>query len=37
VDLKTADRAAILAAANERGLAVNGDSVTICGTRFSLT
>jgi len=36
VDLQAADRAAILAAAQARGLAVNGDGINICGTRFRL-
>ena len=37
VDLKAADKTAILAAANARALAVDGDSVMICGTRFRIT
>ncbi len=36
VDLQAADRPAILAAAQARDLAVNGDSINICGTRFRL-
>jgi hypothetical protein len=36
LDLEVADRAAILAAATARGLAVDGDMVMICGTRFRL-
>lgn len=36
VDLQVADKAAILAAAETRGLAVAGDCVNICGTRFRL-
>jgi hypothetical protein len=37
VDLETADRDAILAAAGARDLGIDGDTVTICGTRFRLT
>jgi len=36
IDLATADRGAVLAAAAQRGLPVAGDTVTICGTRFRL-
>ena len=36
LDLEVADRGGVLAAAQERGLAVDGNSVTICGTRFRL-
>jgi hypothetical protein len=36
VDLKVADRAAILAAATARGMPVDGNTVTVCGTRFRL-
>ncbi|MBT3535688.1 MAG: hypothetical protein HN478_17540 [Rhodospirillaceae bacterium] len=36
VDVQAADRGAILVAAESRGLAVDGDSVNICGTRFRL-
>ena len=37
VDLEVADRQAILDAARSRGAAVDGDAVTVCGTRFRLT
>ena len=36
LDLEVADRAAILAVAAARGLAVDNDMVMICGTRFRL-
>ncbi|MDE0944020.1 MAG: hypothetical protein OSB58_16500 [Alphaproteobacteria bacterium] len=36
VDLKVADPAAILAAATTKGMAVDGNTVTVCGTRFRL-
>jgi hypothetical protein len=37
IDLRAADKAGILAAAAARDLAVDGDCVMICGTRFRLT
>jgi hypothetical protein len=37
VDLEVADRQAILDAAADRGCVVDGDAVTVCGTRFRLT
>lgn len=37
VDLQAADKGAIMAAAEARGLDVSGDTVNICGTRFRLT
>ncbi len=36
VDLVAVDAAAALAAASERGLPIEGDTVTICGVRFRL-
>jgi hypothetical protein len=36
VDLRAADRERALAAARARGLALSGDEVSICGTRFRL-
>jgi hypothetical protein len=36
VDLRATDRARALAAARARGLALSGDEVRICGTRFRL-
>ncbi len=36
VDLTVADRAALIAVAEKRGCAVEGDIVTVCGTRFRL-
>jgi hypothetical protein len=36
IDLEAADRLAILNAADERGLPVAGNTVTVCGTRFRL-
>ena len=36
LDLAVADRDHVMAAAAERGLAVDGDVVTVCGTRFRL-
>jgi hypothetical protein len=36
VDLEAADRATVLTAASARGLAVNGEAVMVCGTRFQL-
>ncbi len=37
VDLIAADRDAVLDAAKARGCAVDGDTVTVCGTRFRIT
>jgi hypothetical protein len=36
LDIAVADRAPILAAAARHGAAVNGDEITLCGTRFRL-
>ena len=36
LDLKAVDRGAVVAAAKARGQAVDGDTVTVCGTRFRL-
>jgi hypothetical protein len=36
LDIAIADRAPVLAAAARRGVAVNGDQITLCGTRFRL-
>lgn len=36
VDLAVADRAAVIDAAQARGCPVDGDTVTVCGTRFTL-
>ena len=36
LDIAVANRAPILAAAQRRGVAVNGDRITLCGTRFRL-
>lgn len=36
LDIRVADRAAVIATAEERGCPVSGDTVTVCGTRFRM-